>query len=155
MKKRLEDILSNHAEMLEYVIALHGYLWAFVRAASPEVVGDLSDVVDTALEVAQNKAQVPNCSFRGEGEMNDITRRKLKEILESLTEVMEWIKEEPKPRVISNCGHCGRELQDCSDRELRCIPCWSTYVKSENIMATLIAINGVAQGCIAQREMKG
>lgn len=76
MKKRPQGFLSeknisHKSEVFGYIEELHGYLWRFVRVASPGASGDLDDWLDKAigsLEVRPTKRAAdgfkrsPNCT---------------------------------------------------------------------------------------------
>ena len=61
MKKRKEGFLSNqnishNSEQFDYIVELHEYLWAFVRAEMPSASGNLDDFVDDALKKSKARA---------------------------------------------------------------------------------------------------
>lgn len=52
----LEPAYIDHSsEVFEYVSELHEYLWRFVRVHTPEASGNLADLLDAAIEVAERE----------------------------------------------------------------------------------------------------
>ena len=58
MKLRPPGFLSREkidSEVFDYVTELHEYLWRFVRVHDPSASGNLTDVLDASLEIAERE----------------------------------------------------------------------------------------------------
>ena len=47
------DKIDHDSEVFDYVAELHEYLWRFVRVHSPGASGNLVDVLDDAIQLAE------------------------------------------------------------------------------------------------------
>ena len=60
MKTREKGFLANdkiphEGEIFDYIVELHELLWRFVRVHNPGAGGNLRDIIDEALDVAESK----------------------------------------------------------------------------------------------------
>lgn len=63
MKKRPRGFLDPGlmpAEVFDYVRELHDLLWRVVRAQRPGASGDVSDLIEPAIEALERRAYVPS-----------------------------------------------------------------------------------------------
>lgn len=60
----LSDKVINHeSEQFDYIVELHHYLWRFVRIHLPGASGNLTELVDIALQVAEKN----NAKYHADG----------------------------------------------------------------------------------------
>ena len=50
-----EDKIAQDEEIFDYIKELHDYLWQFVRVAIPSASGSLSEYIDVAIEILEEK----------------------------------------------------------------------------------------------------